>query len=115
MATITLTAGDFASLVQGYARVGSALGASFGSISAEPFAGFTLDSAVTGTTAGYDILTLVGNTTGTFTDTSFTVNGNTWTIGAGTYNGSSVTDYPLTTSGGEFVNTTAYTIVTGGG
>ncbi len=94
---ITLTAGDFSGILQGYARVGSALGASFGSISAEPFAGFTADSLVTGTTAGYDILTLVGNTTATFLATSFTVNGNTWTIGAGTYNWYARRGCPLTT------------------
>lgn len=112
MATITLTAGTAFGLA-GFARAGSSLGTSFGSISAEPFAGFTLDLLITGVNPGEDVLTLVGNTTGTFTDTSFTVNGNTWTIGSGIYNGSSATDYPLTTSGGEFVNTAVYTVITG--
>lgn len=110
-----LKAGDFAGFFQGYARVGSAIGTSFGELSAEPFAGFTVDSLVTGTTAGYDILTLVGNTVGAFTDTTFTVNGNSWSIGSGTYNGSSATDYPLTTSGGEFVNNVTYTVLASGG
>lgn len=113
MATITLTAGDYFGLIQGYSRVESSLGAT-GSISAEPFAGFTVDTLITGASPGYDALTLVGDTTGTFTDTSFTVNGNTWTIGVGSYD-SGITTYALTPSGGEFVNGVAYTIVTGSG
>lgn len=108
---INLTAGDFAGALQGYARVGSSLGASFGSISGEPFAGFTVDALLTGATAGYDSLSLVGDTTATFTDTSFTVNGNSWTIGSGSF-ASGVTSYPLTTSGGEFANGVAYSIAT---
>lgn len=117
MATITLTAADVAGVASGYVRPGSPSGltAPGSSISAEPFAGFTTDVLVTSTTPGFDFVSLLGNTTGAFTETSFTVNGNTWAIGSGTYNGSSATDYPLTTSGGEFANGVAYTIVTGGG
>lgn len=112
MATITLTAGDLSSALQGYARSGSALASSFGSITAEPFAGFAVDYLYT--SASGDYLALVGDTTGTFSETSFTVNGNAWALGSGTF-ASGVTEYPLTTSGGEFVNAVAYTIVTGGG
>lgn len=116
MVTITLTAADVLGVASGYTRPGSPSGLSSpgSSISGEPFSGFTTDALITSPTAGYDFLSLVGDTTGTFTDTSFTVNGNTWTTGAGTFNGYS-TDYYLTTSGGEFVNGLTYTIVTGGG
>lgn len=110
MATITLTAGDFGGVVQGYVRVGSSSGlGSMGSISAEPIAGQTLDNLIT--SASGDSIAFVGNQDPNLL-TEFTVGGNTWTVASGTYNaGTNTTDYPITTSGGEFVNGNAYTIV----
>lgn len=111
---ITLTAGDIFGAAAGYARAASAFGA-VGSISGEPFAGFTVNYLISSATPSLDALTLVGDTTATFTTMSFTVNGNTWTIGTGVYSsGSGVTEYPLTTSGGEFVVGNSYTVDVGG-
>lgn len=108
---IDLQAGDFLGALIGYARSGSSVGSSFGSITAEPFPGFTVDFLYT--TSSTDSLGLVGNTVATFTTTSFTVNGNTWTLGAGSFDGT-VTNYAVTTSGGEFVSGVTYSIDAGG-
>lgn len=109
---IDLQAGDFLGALIGYARPGSSAGTSFGSITAEPFPGFTVDFLYT--TTSTDALGLVGDTVATFTTTSFTVNGNTWTLGTGSFDGT-VTNYEITTSGGEFVSGVTYSIEAGGG
>lgn len=111
MPAITLTAGLSGGSV-GYARSGSGAYAPFGSISAQPLAGYTLDYLDAANGSGYYVVGFVGNTVGTLPISSFTVNGNLWTLGSGTYqSGFGSTQYPLTiTTGAGLSNGVAYTV-----
>jgi hypothetical protein len=109
MGTITLTAGTFAGVVEGYARVGSSIGIQIGSISAELITGLTMDYLITSsTTKG---IAFVGNQSPTLIN-QITVNGNVWLAdGDGVYDsGSDTTSYTLIPAGGEFVVDGVYTV-----
>ena len=109
---ITLTAGDFGGFAQGYGRAGGVVGSAFGSISAQPLAGQTLNYLITG---GVNSIAFDGNQSPTLL-TSFTVDGNVWAVSAGTYNsGANATEYPITPSGGSFANGVAYSVDISGG
>lgn len=112
MATITLTAGDQFGDFQGFTRVGNAAGLNaFGSISGEPIPGQTLDYLYTSASAAQTPrIGFVGNTGSTPIVPTISVNGNIWTLGTGFFGSGGVTQYPLTTSGGEFANGVAYSV-----
>lgn len=111
MATITLTAGLSGGSV-GYGRVGGSAYGAFGSISAEPLAGYTLDYIDATAGSGYYVIGFVGNTVGTLPISSFTVNGNVWNLDAGAYQGAfGSTLYNITiTTGAGLSNGVAYTV-----
>ena len=104
MGTFTLTAGDIGGVYQGYVP-GIA-----GAISAEPLVGEVLSFLLTGPGAGADFVGFVGFKPADFI-ASLTVNGNSWAVAPGEYDpDSGSTMFALTPSGGEFVNTVAYTV-----
>jgi len=108
---ITLTAGISGGSV-GYARSGSSAYSAFGSISAQPLAGYTLDYIDAAAGSGFYVVGFVGNTVGSLPISSFTVNGNVWNLGSGTYQSAfGSTQYPITiTTGAGFANGVAYTV-----
>lgn len=106
---ITLTAGDFSGVIQGYLRSGNSVGVpATGSISAEPAAGKTLDYLYTGSSGAG--LAFVGDWSAIAAPT-LTVNGTPWTVGTGSYNsGANVTEYAVTGYGAGFSNGVGYTV-----
>lgn len=94
---ITLTAGNFSSTLFGYIRSGSSSGfPAFGSVSAEPVSGLTLDILITG--GGADQMVFVGNQVAVVT--GLTVNGVTWPLGTGAYDsGTDTTGWAITGAG----------------
>lgn len=110
MTAVTLTAGTYFGAANGYSN-GTGF-PPFGSISGQPLAGQTLLSLYT---SGSAKLYLDGDSTSL--SLTLKVNGATWTLGAGNFDGIK-TDYTVTPSGGGFTSGVSYTVdltVGGGG
>lgn len=108
MTAVTLTAGNAFNVEFGYSRPGSSLSFAFGTLSAQPLAGQTIDALATGSIG--NMLALAGNTTG-LGPLTLTVNGAPWTLSAGVYTTSpNVTTYTLSGFGAGFVDGVAYTV-----
>lgn len=98
----------------GYVSAAVGYGIVFGSISGEVLPGITLVAITTSSTN--DVMGFGGDTRASLPFTEFTVNGNVWTLGSGTYYSSQgYTEYTVSTSGPEFSNGVSYTLDFGGG